>query len=132
KLKEGIGLRAYAQKDPLLEYKKEGFLMFQSMMVSLEHEVVDFIFKVQIVSQDRLERKHFSDDFEESRPTFVVPQAQQAGPARPMSEREMHTNSPEGAQKPDTYRRDQPKVGRNELCPCGSGKKYKKCCGKNA
>ena len=69
-----------------------------------------------------------TDNLQESRPTFVIPQAapQQMERERP----EMHTNSPEGAPKVETFRREQPKVGRNEPCPCGSGKKFKKCCGK--
>jgi preprotein translocase subunit SecA len=111
-------------------YKKEGFEMFQQMVVSMETEVVEFLFKVQVVNQDQLERKHFEGEMRESRPAFVMPSAAE-GPA-PMSEREMYANSPDGAPKVETYKRDQPKIGRNDPCPCGSGKKYKKCCGKNA
>ena len=129
KLKEGIGLRAYAHKDPLLEYKREGFDIFQSMVVAMEHEVVEFIFKVQVVNEEQLTRRHRTVKLEESRPTFVIPQAQSQ--PQPMEQREMHTNSPEGPAKVETFRREQPKVGRNDPCPCGSGKKFKKCCGKN-
>ena len=128
-LKEGIGLRAYAQKDPLLEYKKEGFKLFQAMIVSMETEVVEFLFRVQVVNESQLQRKKFASKMQESRPEFVMP----SGPAGGASgdEREMHTNSPDGPPKIETFRRDQPKVGRNEACPCGSGKKYKKCHGAN-
>lgn len=128
-LKEGIGLRAYAQKDPLLEYKKEGFKLFQAMIVSMETEVVEFLFRVQVVNESQLQRKKFASKMQESRPEFVMP----SGPAidAPGDEREMHTNSPDGPPKIETFRRDQPKVGRNEACPCGSGKKYKKCHGAN-
>jgi preprotein translocase subunit SecA len=128
-LKEGIGLRAYAQKDPLLEYKKEAFKLFQAMIVTLETEVIEFLFRVQVVNENQLQRKQFASEFKESRPEFTMPQAQ-LGAQAPVDEREMYTNSPE-EQKVETFRRDQPKVGRNDLCPCGSGKKYKKCCGKN-
>jgi preprotein translocase subunit SecA len=128
-LKEGIGLRAYAQKDPLLEYKKEGFQFFQSMIVSMESEVVEFLFRVKVVDESQLTRRQYAaNKTRESRPEFTLPQA--AGEPLPMEQREMYTNSPEGP-KVETFRRDQPKVGRNDPCPCGSGKKYKKCCGKN-
>lgn len=126
-LKEGIGLRAYAQKDPLIEYKKEGFKLFESMIVSLENEVVEFLFKVQVVDESQLRRRQFASEMKESRPDFVMPQQQQGG----MDEKEMYMNTSEGEQKVETYHRDKPKVGRNDPCPCGSGKKYKKCCGKN-
>ena len=128
-LKEGIGLRAYAQKDPLIEYKKEGFQLFQAMIVSLETEVVEFLFRVQVVNESQLQRKKFASKMQESRPEFSMPTAP-AGGAH-LDEREMMTNSPDGPPKVETYRRDQPKVGRNEPCPCGSGKKYKKCHGAN-
>lgn len=127
-LKEGIGLRAYAQKDPLLEYKKEGFKLFQDMIVSQETEVVEFLFRVQVVNESQLQRKKFASKMQESRPEFTMPSAQNSGG---FDEREMHTNSPDGPPKVETFRRDQPKVGRNEPCPCGSGKKYKKCHGIN-
>ncbi len=126
-LKEGIGLRAYAQKDPLLEYKKEGFQLFQAMIVSQETEVVEFLFRVQVVNESQLQRKKFASKMQESRPEFSMPTATGA----PMDQGEMMTNSPDGPPKGETYRREQPKVGRNEPCPCGSGKKYKKCHGVN-
>jgi preprotein translocase subunit SecA len=127
-LKEGIGLRAYAHKDPLIEYKKDGFSMFQSMMVSLEHETVEFIFRVQVVNENQLGRRQASSRTQELRPEFSMPVAQQ--PAK-LDEREMYANSGEAPSKVETIRRDQPKIGRNDHCPCGSGKKYKLCCGKN-
>jgi len=130
KLKEGIGLRAYAHKDPLIEYKKEGYAMFQSMNVSLEHEVVQFLFRVEVVDESGLERKRVNTKMMEYRPEFELPKAQSEGP-QPMNQREMYANSPEGPAKVETVRRDQPKVGRNDPCPCGSGKKYKKCHGKD-
>ncbi len=130
-LKEGIGLQAYAQKDPLLMYKKEGFQLFQQMVVAMETEVVEFLYKVQVVNQDQLERRHYANETRESRPAFTLPQAAADGP-KPMEDREMYANSPDGAPKIETYKREQPKIGRNDPCPCGSGKKYKKCCGKNA
>jgi preprotein translocase subunit SecA len=129
-LKEGIGLRAYAHKDPLVEYKKEGFKMFQQMVVAEETEIVTFLFKVEVVDESQLERRHRNVEIRESRPVFAIPQAG-AAEAPAQNEREMYTNSPDGAPKVETVRREEPKIGRNDPCPCGSGKKYKKCCGKN-
>ncbi|MCE5301154.1 MAG: preprotein translocase subunit SecA [Spirochaetia bacterium] len=128
-LKEGIGLRAYAQKDPLIEYKKEGFQLFQKMIVDMEHEVIEFLFRVEVVDQTQLSRRQRNTRLMESRPEFNLPTAQ--GAPEPMDEREMYMNTSESAQKVETVRRQSPKVGRNDPCPCGSGKKYKKCCGKD-
>ena len=89
---------------------------------------VEFIFKVQVVNEEQLTRRHRSVQLEESRPTFIIPQAQSQSQPQPMEQREMNTNSPEGPAKVETFRREQPKVGRNDPCPCGSGRKYKKCC----
>ena len=125
RVKEGIGLRAYANKDPLLEYKKEAFSLFQQMIVALEAEVVQFLFMVQVVDESSLERRSANKNMTESRAAFVIPK----GDAQSMDRPEMYTNSPDGAPKVETFKRDQPKVGRNDPCPCGSGKKYKKCCG---
>ena len=101
-LREGIGLRAYGQRDPLIEYKIEAYDMFQQMIDNIQTDIVKYIFRVNIVSQpeDRLQQAHESHGEEEGQ------QAHQ-----PIVNKD-HT-------------------GRNELCPCGSGKKYKKCCGKD-
>lgn len=124
-LKEGIGLRAYAHKDPLIEYKKEGFELFQRMVVSSETEIVTNLFKVHAVDPSQLTRRQRSGNLKESRPVFVMPAAVA------QNQQEMYYNTSEEPAKVETYRREQPKVGRNDPCPCGSGKKYKKCCGKN-
>jgi preprotein translocase subunit SecA len=126
-LKEGIGLRAYAQKDPLIEYKKEGFELFQQMVVSSETEIVTNLFKVHAVDTSQLTRRQRSSNLKELRPAFVMPQVG----ANAQNQQEMYYNTSEEPAKVETYRREQPKVGRNDPCPCGSGKKYKKCCGKN-
>ncbi len=107
-MKEGIGLRGYAQKNPLTEYKKEGFDMFQAMMDRIKQEVTQFLFKVRIekTPQEPVEEKPVS------RPQKVV------------------EHRGEGDEAPDsTVKRQDDKVGRNDPCPCGSGKKYKKCHG---
>jgi len=107
-LKEGIGLRGYAQKNPLTEYKKEGFSLFSEMMARIKEEITEYLFKVQI----RRENEFDDED--------VINQPQQ------MVE---HRGDDGESGKPATIRREEEKVGRNEPCPCGSGKKYKKCHG---
>jgi preprotein translocase SecA subunit len=112
-LKEGIGLRGYGQRDPLQEYKKEGFEAFEAMMQMLEADVVEKVFTVQIARQEDVQRL----------------QQQQR---RPQPQQMMMSGGgmPQRQQgKVETVRRDGDKVGRNDPCPCGSGKKYKKCHG---
>ncbi|MBI5196058.1 MAG: preprotein translocase subunit SecA [Nitrospirae bacterium] len=106
-LKEGIGLRGYAQRDPLVEYKKEAFEVFAGMSDRVASEVVNRLFKVQIAREENVERK-----------MVLKPARVQYGRG-------------EGGEKPQTVVKDR-KIGRNDPCICGSGKKYKKCCGVNA
>jgi preprotein translocase subunit SecA len=108
-MKEGIGLRGYAQKNPLTEYKKEGFAMFQEMMSRIQLEATEYLFKAQITTETR------TPDTEMSPPQTLV--EHRGGAAAVES-------------KPETVRREEKKVGRNDPCYCGSGKKYKKCHGK--
>ena len=107
-LKEGIGLRGYAQKNPLTEYKKEGFSLFSNLMAKIKEEITEYLFKVQIRRESE-----FEDEDVIAKPKQMVE----------------HRGDVEGSDKPETVRRDEEKVGRNEPCPCGSGKKYKKCHG---
>jgi preprotein translocase subunit SecA len=108
-LKGGIGLRGYAQKNPLHEYKKEGFNLFADMIFRLKSDVVERLYKVQV---------------EAGNVGALEPQARQQNIVLSRGEKEG------AAAKPKTIKRATKKVGRNEPCPCGSGKKYKKCCGK--
>ena len=107
-LKEGIGLRGYGQLNPLVEYQKEGFSMFELMMGVMQQDVAEKIFSVQVSQQQEVER------IEQPRPQKVV--------MSHGSEREEAGSTP--------IKREGDKVGRNDLCPCGSGKKYKRCHGK--
>jgi preprotein translocase subunit SecA len=116
-LKEGIGMRAYGQRDPLVEYKRESFDLFQEMMERVEDQVVQYLYRVELVQQAP-ERRH--------RP--VAHREQKAEVSGLAGERKEAQHSP-GSTTPTTVRRSTPKVGRNEPCPCGSGKKYKKCHG---
>ena len=116
-LKQGIGLVGYGQKDPLVEYKKQSFDMFQEMLDRIDTTTIRSLFNLQIVSEEPPETLRQRRGPRRPTPlTFTGPN-QGAAPA-----------GEEGG-KTKTVVRDQPKVGRNEPCPCGSGKKYKKCHG---
>ena len=122
-LKEGIGLRGYGQRDPLTEYKKEAFDMFQEMIEHLKEVVVEQLFKVRIdaggsgAGQDRARRAAGSPIALAGEP------GQQSGPSMPAAPAPTRA-----AVRTEPRTADGQKVGRNDLCPCGSGKKYKKCC----
>jgi preprotein translocase subunit SecA len=113
-LKEGIGLRGYGQKNPLDEYKKEGFNLFMTMIETVKEQTVGTLMRVQIVQEDEVARL---EEEERRRREQELEMARAAGAG---TEEE----------KPKTVRRQEEKIGRNAPCPCGSGKKYKKCCGK--
>jgi preprotein translocase subunit SecA len=113
-LKEGIGLRGYGQKNPLDEYKKEGFNLFMAMIETVKEQTVGTLMRVQIVQEDEVARL---EEEERRRREQELEMARAAGAG---TEEE----------KPKTVRRQEEKIGRNAPCPCGSGKKYKKCCGK--
>jgi preprotein translocase subunit SecA len=116
-LKQGIGLVGYGQKDPLVEYKKQSFDLFQEMLDRIDTTTIRSLFNLQIVSEEPPEALRQRRGPRRPTPlTFTGPN-QGAAPAG------------EEAAKTKTIVRDQPKVGRNEPCPCGSGKKYKKCHG---
>jgi len=115
-LKQGIGLVGYGQKDPLVEYKKESFDMFQAMLDRIDTTTIRTLFNLQVVSEQQPEQLQQRRQRRPTSMTFTGPNqtASAAG---------------EEAARTKTVTRDQPKIGRNDPCPCGSGKKYKKCCG---
>jgi len=123
-LREGIGLRAYGQRNPLVEYKRESYSLFEEMWERIEDHVVKFLFHAEPVEDMQMQRRAVNT-------TLSHPEVQglkQAGADR--QAQEQVANQPVGRPaQPATVRRTQPKVGRNDPCPCGSGKKYKKCCG---
>ena len=105
-LKEGIGLRGYAQQDPLIIYKKEGFELFQDMISRIKEETVGILFRIQISEPKKI------DDLR-----------------KPKEQKMIFSGGGESSRK-NPVKRTQDKIGRNAPCPCGSGKKFKKCCGK--
>ena len=120
-LRQGIGLRSYAQKNPKQEYKREAFEMFTSMLERVKAEVIGVLAKVQL-------REESEVDELEKRQQEAAQRDLELQHAAALSA-EQQANSQE-AQERSTFVREQPKVGRNEPCPCGSGKKYKHCHGK--
>lgn len=105
-LKEGIGLRGYGQKDPLVEYKKEAFDIFGDMTARISGEVIKRLFKIQVQKKESLQKE-------------------------PVKEQRLSYNRGDASAVTQSVRRGK-KTGRNDPCPCGSGRKYKKCCGINA
>jgi len=115
-LKEGIGLRGYGQKDPLVEYKREAYDMFAAMMERIEEDSLQYLFKVQLQPTER----------EEAAPAPKVEKPRAEGKRAPLREK---VGSPAVASIREGSSPAR-KIGRNEPCICGSGKKYKKCCGR--
>jgi len=105
-LRQGIGLRAYGQVDPLIEYKKIAFDMFEDLIHSIQEDTVKFLYRIQIDSDSKLQRKQVI------KPVTTSADAEEKKKQQPVIREK--------------------KIGKNDPCPCGSGKKYKKCCGTNA
>lgn len=108
-LREGVGLRAYGQKDPLVEYKFEAFDMFEAMIEAIEDDVVKYMYRVNVVSQPMMTMDDPLENATMNNPTI-------------------DTADGEAVKEPVVNKG--PEIGRNDPCPCGSGKKYKNCCGK--
>ncbi len=106
-LKEGIGLRGYAQQNPLIEYKREGLDMFQEMIEQIKREIIQLLFRIQVATQEETEHLEAA----QQQPMFLS-----------------HGDSGGGSKRQPARR--SAKIGRNQPCPCGSGKKYKRCCGR--
>ncbi len=107
-LKEGIGLRGYAQRDPIMEYKKEAFNMFQEMISRIREETVKILFRIQITRADDVQQE----------------------PLKPREQEMTFLSGKNEPQQRQPFKKNIEKPGRNDPCTCGSGKKYKKCCGK--
>ena len=115
-MRQGIGLRGYAARNPKQEYKKEAFGMFSTMLERIKYDFVVILSKIQL-REDQ--------DAQALRPRSAPTKMELSHPAAPDA-----TGKQPAPQQQKTYIRNQRKIGRNELCPCGSGKKYKRCCGK--
>ncbi|MXW54039.1 MAG: preprotein translocase subunit SecA, partial [Gammaproteobacteria bacterium] len=118
-LRQGIHLRGYAQKQPKQEYKRESFFLFEEMLANINHETVRMLSRVEV--QQNLDRR--AEELRRQQEALQRLRYQHEGSAS------------DGGREPPaarTFKREQPKVGRNAPCPCGSGKKYKQCCGRAA
>ncbi|WP_407929116.1 SEC-C metal-binding domain-containing protein [Desulfomarina profundi] len=113
-LKEGIGLRGYGQKNPLNEYKREGYELFQNVIEAIKRQTISSLMRVRVVHEEEVER------LEEERRRRHEEEQQRMSKSSGASA--------EAVQQP--LRREGEKIGRNAPCPCGSGKKYKRCCGR--
>jgi preprotein translocase subunit SecA len=103
--KEGIHLRGYAQQNPLIIYKKEGFEMFQGLVGRIQEEILGILFRIQLARPESLEAMEKKE------------------------QKNLSYSHSDGPVERRPVKRAEAKVGRNDLCPCGSGKKFKKCCG---
>ena len=150
-LKEGIGLRGYGQKDPLVEFKKEAFILFEDMMARIDNETIRYLFHVQIQQGEAPPQQQARREAPRQAPTSAAAAAAASAAARAeeapqrlpdfaralerKQERQQkdlqYQTGPAQAEAPKPVRAGA-KVGRNDPCPCGSGKKYKKCHGVNA
>ena len=125
-LRQGIHLRGYAQKNPKQEYKREAFELFSQMLETVEQEVVTLLSKVQIQAEEDVEAIE-----EQRRSSAPVSYRHDAVPS-PTSGGDVPDEAVSAAEPEQPFVREGRKVGRNEPCPCGSGKKYKQCHGKLA
>jgi len=131
-LRDGIGLRGYGQRDPKNEYKKEGYNLFLNMMAKVSGSVLAKLFEVQIHDQEEIaELEHEAEARHQAEldravarhPGDAVPEAAESD----LDQLRAQTAAVPAPQRPQV--RQEPKVGRNDLCPCGSGQKFKKCHG---
>jgi preprotein translocase subunit SecA len=121
-LKSSIWMRSWAEKDPKTEYKREGYRMFNEMLATIEDRVTDIIFKVHLEAGTRARSVwNVSSTSHDEVGQFAMAEQQRAA-----------AQAPQGETKVKQIKLETPKVGRNDPCPCGSGKKYKKCHGKEA
>ena len=132
-LRTSIGLQAFAERDPRVLYKKEGYRYFGEMMSLIRDKVTDLIFKARIVGPTEAPRSAYKPTaaVHEETDSYGVAENKQDLAAGPAAEPQQ-TASSAGDETPAvtrTIEREEPKIGRNDLCPCGSGRKYKKCCG---
>ncbi len=139
-LREGISWRAYAQKDPLVEFQHEAFRMFSDLMVKMDEQIAERIMTVSTAEEERKKNvfRPGKEIFEHRGYSAIgVPSSGQdevydtgapgSGKRGPFMSESQGADTPGGD---DTFKRNKPKVGRNDPCPCGSGKKHKKCCGR--
>ncbi len=145
-LRDSIGMRGYAQHDPVIEYKKEGFALYEAMTRAIQEDSVRLMmrarFNVENIQKRHAVAKNLTEGHggsgyagDEAAPDVPAGASQPAARASQPAARASHPAAPRAQTPPSApavpQRRDETKVGRNDPCPCGSGKKYKNCHGKN-
>jgi preprotein translocase subunit SecA len=120
-LRSSVGLRGYAQVDPKVEYKREGMRLFENMWRSVGQRVTDLVFRMEQLDESFVGSTWTESEaiHEEAPSTSEIVEQQQAA-----------IDGTQADKKPEPFRRREERVGRNDPCPCGSGKKYKRCCGR--
>lgn len=128
-LRRGIHLRGYAQKNPKQEYKREAFNLFETMLETMKRDVTRVLSHVRVQSREEMEEveRRRKQELEQELARAKLQHEETSATAQKQNEDDQGRNQ-QGT--PDTFVRQERKVGRNEPCPCGSGKKYKQCCGK--
>jgi len=137
-LRESVSMRGYGQRDPVTEYKSEGYIKFEEMVAMIRSNTVNTLFKIdlaKVAPREMLARSEVknmkTNEDEVANPAIANPTGAAAPvPAQAVTHVTISADSNEPATTSPTSQSETPKVGRNEPCPCGSGKKYKKCCGK--
>jgi preprotein translocase subunit SecA len=127
-LREGIGLRGYGQRDPLVEYKQEGFRMFETLLKNIDEDALSTLYKIEFVRQPQQPAAPIQEDPEVKNRLAKASYSQPEEPTGMSGDNDEDKDSADS--KTLTISNSVPKVGRNDPCPCGSGKKYKKCHGK--
>jgi preprotein translocase subunit SecA len=126
-LRESIGLRGYGQREPLVEFTRDATNLFSEMLLSVHKDIFEKFFRTQVVSPEEEARRR-AEAQKLAQQRYSKPEEAPTG-APPAAEAEQPPQKGKPHSGLETYRRDMPKVGRNDLCPCGSGKKYKDCHG---
>jgi preprotein translocase subunit SecA len=137
-LKEGIGLRGYGQRDPLVEFKREAYVLFEDLLTNIDREVVRNLFGLRFRSEEERRKEATVPTARAYKPDVSTPEpmmAQTPEPGPGMAQQsasplERPYQMPVERPRLETFQRSADKVRRNDPCPCGSGKKYKACCGK--
>ena len=125
-LRKGIGLRAYGQKDPLIEYKKESFMIFGNMQNRIREQTIEYIFKLQPLITQQSPRTNYQQNVNYERPEgSIIPSSNIPSGQKQLTQQKSDILSSSTTSAAAVKH----KIGRNEPYPCGSGKKYKKCCG---
>ena len=124
-LRSSVGLKGYAQLDPKVEYKREGMRLFDAMWESIGERVTDLIFRMESFNEEFIRSTWVEATTSRNDPNAAsAPRQELESPAQLAAE----SSNQDNESRPDPVRHAEPRVGRNDPCPCGSGKKYKSCC----